>query len=239
MLRTNLATRPFYNERTVVAAIGLVAFLTAALAAFNVAQILSLTSRNSEFVSRAEAAEAKAADLHEQARKTQQALNREDVDAVQAAAREANELIDRRAFSWTMLFNQFEETLPADVRIVAVAPQIDRDGRMLVAVTVIARQDEDLDSFIDRLKSTGAFSASIVRQDETLDDGTTRAVLQGYYAPVLPPAQAASSPPASDSSRAGGNQSPVNATAGNASPTRPSRGSGTPREVPKTDRGVQ
>jgi hypothetical protein len=215
MLRTNLSTRPFYNERAVLAGIGLLAFLTTALAAFNAAQILSLTSRNGELVARAEADEAKAAELREQARKTQQALDREEVDAVQAAAREANQLIDRRAFSWTTLFNQFEDTLPADVRILAVAPQLDRDGRMLVSVTVIARRDEDLDTFIDRLKGTGAFSAFIARQDETLDDGTTRAVLQGYYSPVIEPAQAAASPPASDSNRAA-----VNATPGNATPAR-------------------
>ena len=45
-------------------------------------------------------------------------------------------IIEQRAFSWTDLFNRFEETLPADVRIVAVQPQIDKDERMLVAVTV-------------------------------------------------------------------------------------------------------
>ena len=239
MLRTNLSTRPFYNERAVLGAIGVVAFLTAALAAFNAAQIFSLTSRNSEFVSRAEASEAKAAELHDQARQTQQALNKDEVSAVQAAAREANELIDRRAFSWTMLFNQFEDTLPSDVRILAVAPQIDRDGRMLVSVTVIARGDDDLDTFIDRLKGTGAFSQFIARQDETLEDGSTRAVLQGYYSPAAPPpAKAGSSPPASDPSGTAGNQSPANATPENATPTRPSS-SRTPRDVPKAGRGQQ
>jgi hypothetical protein len=219
MLRTDLSTRPFYNERAVLAGIGVLAFLTAALAAFNIAQILSLTSRNSEFVQRAEASEAKAAEYRDQARKTEQALDREDLAAVQAASREANQLIDRRAFSWTLLFNQFEETLPPDVRILAVTPQVDRDGRMLVAVTVIARRDEDLDAFIDRLRSTGAFSKTIARQDETLEDGTTRAVLQGYYSAVVPPAKAAASPPASDSNRVD--------TPGNTSP------GATPREGPR------
>jgi hypothetical protein len=213
MLRTNLSTRPFYNERVVVAGIALVAFLTMALTAFNAAQILSLTSRNSELVARAEAAETKASDLRDQARKTQQALNRAEVDAVQAAAREANQLIDRRAFSWTTLFNQFEDTLPADVRILSVAPQQDRDGRMLVAIATIARRDEDLDTFIDRLQDTGAFFGVISRQDETLEDGSTRAILQGYYN-----AQAAMSAPASDSNRTGANATPANGTPGNASP---------------------
>lgn len=220
MLRTNLSTRPFYNERAVRAGIAVAALLTSALTVFNVAEILSLRGRNAELVARAEAAETKAAELRTQARGVEQALNRAEVDAVQAAAREANQLIDRRAFSWTTLFNQFEETLPPDVRIVAVAPQVDRDGRMLVAVTAIARRVEDLDNFIDRLENTGAFSGVISRQDETLDDGTFRAVLQGYYSPVARPPTAVSSPPASDSDEAAvrlgsggaGNQSPRNAT---------------------------
>lgn len=215
MLRTNLSTRPFYNERAVRAGIAVAALLTAALMAFNGAAVLSLTSGNAELVGRAEAAEAKAVELRTQARAVQQSLNRAEVDAVQTAAREANLLIDRRAFSWTTLFNQFEETLPADVRILAVAPQVDRDGRMLVVVTVIARRIEDLDNFIDQLHDTGAFSGVIARQDETLEDGTFRAVLQGYYSPAARPRPASSSPPASDTGEAleqGGNRSSANQT---------------------------
>jgi hypothetical protein len=215
MLRTNLSTRPFYNERAVRAGIAVAALLTAALMAFNGAAIFSLTSGNAELVGRAEAAEAKAAELRNQARAVQQSLNRAEVDAVQTAAREANLLIDRRAFSWTTLFNQFEETLPADVRILAVAPQVDRDGRMLVVVTVIARRIEDLDNFIDRLHDTGAFSGVIARQDETLEDGTFRALLQGYYSPSGRPRPASSSSPESDTGEAvgqAGNRSPAHQT---------------------------
>lgn len=212
MLRTNLSTKPFYNERAVLIGIGVAALVTAVLTAFNAFAILSLNDRNSEMVARAEASEAKATALRNLARVSQQALNRTEVDAVQAAAREANLLIDRRAFSWTDLFNRFEETLPADVRIVAVAPQIDRYGQMMVAVTTIARRFQDLDNFTDRLKDSGAFSGIISRQDETLDDGTFRAVLQGYYNPVRGPQAAVSPPRASDSNGAAGNRSPENAT---------------------------
>ncbi len=221
MLRTNLSTRPFYNERAVRAVIGVLVLLTAALTAFNAAELLTLNSRNSEFVGRAEASEAKAAELREQARQTQQSLNRAEVEAVQAAAREANMLIERRAFSWTDLFNRFEETLPPDVRIVAVTPQMDNHGRMLVAVTIISRKAGDFETFIDRLQATGAFAAVLERQGETLEDGTLRSVLQGYYTQSRHPEAAVSSPPASDSSTAPGNQSP-----GKATPPAPSTGEG-------------
>jgi hypothetical protein len=204
MLRTNLASRPFYNERAIRISLGMVVVLVAAFTAFNAAQIVSLNSRNSELVSRAESAEARATDLRNQARATRQTLDKEEVGAVQAASREANLLIERRAFSWTDLFNRFEETLPADVRIAAVQPQLDENGRMLVAVTVMYRSIEDLTTFADRLEETGTFRDVLSRQSEALDDGTQRAVIQGYYDPQQ--ARPAGVPPATSDSDGAGNR---------------------------------
>ena len=91
---------------------------------------------------------------------------------MQAAAHEANQLIDRRAFSWTDLFNQFEaDAAPR-------SPHRGGDtagrsqGRMMVAVTVVSRRVEDLDEFIDALEKTGAFQEVLSRQEEAQEDGT-------------------------------------------------------------------
>lgn len=212
MLRLNLSTRPFYNERLVKVTIAVIVLLTAALTMFNVAQILSLTGRNRELTAQAAASEAKANELRAQAQQVRQAMNRAEVSEVQAEAREANILIDRRVFSWTDLFNRFEETLPAEARILAVSPQVDTQGRMLVAMTVVARRPEDRDLFVDRLEETGAFSKVMARNDEVLEDGTMRSILQGYYMQTPRPPAAVSSPPASESHEASSNASPANAT---------------------------
>ena len=183
MLRTNLATRPFYNERAVRLALAAGVLAVAGLTAFNAAQLLTLSQRNSDLVARVSAAEARSRSLREQASALRKTVDQGDIAAVQAAAREANLLIERRAFSWTDLFNRFEETLPADVRIVAVQPQIDEQGRMLVAVTVVSKRVEDLDTFIENLERTQAFRGVLSRQDVSDDDGSLRSVLQGYYGP--------------------------------------------------------
>jgi hypothetical protein len=186
----NLSTRPFYNERLVRVVLGLVSLLVLGLTAFNVIQVMRLTSRDSEVRSQADAAEADAARLRSEARVIRQTINREQLAAVQAAAREANQLIDRRAFSWTDLFNRFEATLPGDVRIASVTPQLDQQGRLMVAVTVISRRVEELDGFIEALEKTGAFQEVLSRQEEAQEDGTLRSVIQGYYRPATaPPAQ--------------------------------------------------
>ena len=227
MLRTNLSTRPFYNERVVRVAIGVAVLLTAALTAFNAAEILSLNQRSRALAEEAEVAEGKARDLRAQALVIRQSLNKQQLEAVQEAAREANVLIDRRAFSWTDLFNRFEETLPADIRIVAVAPQVDNAGRTLVAVTVISKEP-DIEPFFERLEATGAFSDMIGRNSTPEEDGTTRTVAQGYYN-ALGFKPAVTTAPTSDSNEVGGNATPGNATprtapVGNTSPRAPGPG---------------
>jgi hypothetical protein len=195
MLRTNLSTRPFYNERLVRVVLGVITLVALGLTGYNVVRIVALQSQGADARGQAEAATREADRLRAEAQRIRQTINREQLEAVQTAAREANQLIDRRAFSWTELFNRFENTLPADVRIAAVTPQIDATGRMLVAVSVVSRRVEDLDEFIDALEKTGAFSGVLSRQEEAQEDGTLRSIIQGYYrATAAAPAQAADAP---------------------------------------------
>jgi hypothetical protein len=192
MLRTNLSTRPFYNDRAVRAALGLFALVALGLTAFNAIQVLQLSSRNRDLREQAATEESQSRDLRRRERAVQQALDRAQLDVVQAASREANLLIDRRAFSWTDLFNRFEQTLPPDVRISAVTPQVDPDGRLVVAIVVVSRRIEDLNQFADALENTGAFKGALSRTDEPEEDGTIRSVLQAYYEPTAVPASPSS-----------------------------------------------
>ena len=65
---------------------------------------------------------------------------------------------------------------------------------VMVALTVISRRIEDLDTFIERLEATGTFRGVLSRSDETLEDGTIESNLQGYYRHAANPAPAASEP---------------------------------------------
>jgi hypothetical protein len=80
------------------------------------------------------------------------------VDFAAADARQANDLIDRRTFSWTDLFNRFEMTLPDEVRIASVRPRVDPDVGIVLAINVMARNVDDVGEFIANLEATGAFT---------------------------------------------------------------------------------
>jgi hypothetical protein len=198
MLRTNLSTRPFYNTRLVRIGLVLVGVVAGGLTVFNSAELWRLQRTNRELSQTVTQNESEAENLRQKARTIQQAIDRTRLAQVTVAAKEANELIDRRAFSWTELLNQFQATLPPSVRISSVQPQLDNEGRMLVAITVQSRQQEDLDSFIEALEKSGVFRDVLSRSDFSGPDSSLTSVLQAYYnvSPAVPPPPAAIPPPA-------------------------------------------
>jgi len=196
MLRTNLSTRPFYNERLVRLAIALLAALVIVFTVFDAGRVIVLSSTNSDAAHRIDAAGRGAEELRADAARVRAQIDRRELQAVASAAREANLLIDRRTFSWTELFNRFEATLPADVRITAVHPHVERDGTMSLSISVVARKAEDLDRFIENLEGTGAFRNVLSRQEATKEDGTLESVLDGQYAPAAVTPAASGTPEA-------------------------------------------
>ena len=182
MVQTNLSTRPFYNERPVHLTLGIVALLVLGLTVFNVTQAVRLSSRNTELTERAERVEAVVADVTGQTLAIQRNINGTELDAVAAAAREANALIDRRIFSWTEFFNRIESTLPPDVMMTSVRPEIGEE-EIAVSMGVLGRRVEDIEAFMGRLEATGAFAELLARQEEATAEGMYRAALRGRYLP--------------------------------------------------------
>jgi hypothetical protein len=180
MLRTNLSTRPFYNERAVHVGLLVAALLVVALTAFNITRILALSSQSTELAAQVAREHEEADRLTQQAADIRRTINREELALVAEAAGEANALIDQRTFSWTAFFNEIETTLPPDVMLTSVRPTV-RDGFTRVAMAVLARRAEDLDEFIEKMEANGAFEDLLsVRQDKT-ESGLYRATIEGIY----------------------------------------------------------
>jgi hypothetical protein len=183
MLRANFSTRPFYNERVVNLLLLVAAILVLGLTVFNVSRIVSLSNQNTELLARAGEAELRARQLRSAAQQVRRTLDVKQIQTVSASAREANTIIDRRLFSWTELFNHFETTLPAEVRIAAFRPKVDESGAVVLAVTVVGRRVEDVDRFMGALEATHAFTGVLSREERTTESGELLAVLDVRYVP--------------------------------------------------------
>src|SRR5439155_5150440 len=112
VIRTNLSTKPFYNQRSVQTLFIVVAVLVVAATSFNVSRVVGYSRSDTRLATQASRDEARAADLRRQAARLRASVDPNQVDFASADARQANDLIDRRTFSWTELFNQFQTTLP-------------------------------------------------------------------------------------------------------------------------------
>jgi hypothetical protein len=182
VLRTNLSTRPFYNERVVHLLAALAGVIVFTITLFNVIKVVELSRRNTELATRSGRDRTEADRLTREATQIRRGIDPKELSVVAAAAREANTLIDQRTFSWTAFFNHLETTLPPDVMLVSVRPAVDTSATR-VSMTVLGRTAEDIDEFIEKLEATGAFEHILARQSDRTDDGLNRAVLDAEYTP--------------------------------------------------------
>jgi hypothetical protein len=181
MLRTNLSTRPFYNIRAVQAALGALAAFVILFTMFNVISLLQLAASQRSLGARAVQAQNDATKLRGNAAQVRAQVDAKELEVVSAAAREAKSIIEMRAFSWTELLAQFEKTLPENVRITAVQPRLERDGRFIIGMRVEARQIGDLEKFLDELEMTGSFHNVLTTDEQATDDGLLEALIEGSY----------------------------------------------------------
>lgn len=183
MLRTNLSTRPFYNERITYLLLGLAGILVLAFTVFNIVELRSLTVRHRQLLGRVVDEERRAATLRADAERARASVDRAQLETVAEAAREANGLIDQRTFSWTELLNRLEATLPPDVRIQSIRPSVDRDGVLTVALLALAHRVEDVEQFVEQMEKTGTFHHLISRSETTNAQGLLEVALEGQYLP--------------------------------------------------------
>ena len=183
MIRTNLATRPFYNERVASLWLAVLAVAVVLASTVNLWNVRRASGNNTELATRAAQDEARAAELRRSAAALRASVDSRQIEAVSVDARLANDLIDRRTFSWTALFNQFESTLPDEVRITAVRPAIGRDRRIVLTVTVVARSVNDIDQFMERLDALRIVKDLRSTSEHMNDDDQIESVLEMIYAP--------------------------------------------------------
>ena len=181
MLRTNLSTRPFYNMRAVQVTLGAFGVLVLAMTLFNAFELIRQGTRQRSLGAREVEAQAEAARLRNDAARIRSQINPKELEMVAASAREANGIIDLRAFSWTQLLAQFETTLPEGVRITAIQPRVDKDGRVIIGIGVQARRGADLEMFLDALEMTGSFHDVLTTEEQTNREGLIDAIVDGVY----------------------------------------------------------
>ena len=183
MLRGNLSSRPFYNERLASLTLALIAAVALALTAFNGYTLYHLSAQRSALKGEIATDAASAAEVNRAAAALQRNVDRQTLVRLADSTQEANSLIDSRTFSWTEFFGYIEKTMPMDLRLIAVAPRIEK-GEIRVTMSIVAKRSDEIETFVDALQRTGAFYDVYPKVTERNDeDGSLRSDVISFYLP--------------------------------------------------------
>jgi len=180
MLRMNLATRPFYNERLVHVVLAALALLACGVLVTGGLRVRGLMNERASLTAAAAREEERALEISANTIQLQRDATGGELEVLAAATVEANRLIDQRTFSWTEFLNLIEATLPPDVMLTSLRPNVDTEG-FGVLIGIVVRSVEAIDQFVEGLEATGAFEDVLSREEEIADDGSYRAVLFARY----------------------------------------------------------
>jgi Tfp pilus assembly protein PilN len=186
MLKGNLSSRPFYNEGLVNILLLAGLIVGIGLAIFNVTTILRINADRSTRTAVQRSAETETAQLQQSTQREKNSVDRNALAVLGFETYEANSLIDQRLFSWTVFFGLVEKALPLDVRLVAVAPKVEK-GEFRISMIVNAKKRDDIAAFLDALQNTGSFYDMNAEGQQQNDAGTYDATLSGGY--QAPPVQ--------------------------------------------------
>lgn len=180
MLKINLATRPFYNERVVH--VVLILLGTGALVLMGLAgrTVLELSKVHTEITRAAEASEALVETVSQETLSLNENVSDEELEVLRRSAAEANRLIDQRVFSWTELFNLIERTLPNRVMLTGLRPS-GNASRISLVIGVVGERVADIEEFIEQLEASGSVENVLARQEQRTEDGMYSAQLTGEF----------------------------------------------------------
>lgn len=86
-----------------------------------------------------------------------QVLNLPENKSVTDQSRFVNQLIYRKAFSWTRVFMQLEEIMPPGLHVISLAPQLGADSQLELKITVGGSSRERAIELVRRLEQSPSF----------------------------------------------------------------------------------
>ena len=87
---------------------------------------------------------------------------------------------------YEFFYEPLDTTLPDDARITSVRPVVDRDHKITLHLSIVAKSVNDVDQFMTRLDETGAFKNLYSTEERPNDDGQIESILEMVYVPEAP-----------------------------------------------------
>jgi type IV pilus assembly protein PilN len=185
----NLASRPYEDARQFWTrwgtALGVLGLLTLVLL------VLDITGFVASHHDRVVMAQTHAliADRDRTRAEADRVLNLVENRTTRDQSRYLNELIERKAFSWTRVLENLEKVMPPRVHLVSISPQLDENNELALKMTVAGDSRERAVELERRMEESRRFVQTAITAERHVDSqtGDTEQIeMAAIYVPELP-----------------------------------------------------
>jgi hypothetical protein len=185
-LDINLATHPYEDAREFWTrwglAVGILAVLTLALLALAVEGWMK-AGRDRQDIARVEA---QIAERDKERSEDQAVLNQSANRNTRDQSQFLNGLIQRKAFSWTRVFEDLELVMPSNLHVVSLRPELNEQNQMELEVRVIGDRNAAVE-LVHRMEGSRHFQgAQLMQEAQSAESGSgVVALVDATYVPDI------------------------------------------------------
>ena len=183
----NLATQPLENNRRFVVGSGVLGGAALIVLVFLAGHVFNVWRANTALRKEIGGYEDRIEKLQRQRQDLSLFFQNPQTREATERAAFLNSLIEQRSFPWTKIFMDLEHTLPTGVRVISIAPRMEK-GKVQLKLVVGALTDEGILKFLKALEASKMFSDVQPKQgSHPTQGGTTDRVmleLEVWYATI-------------------------------------------------------
>jgi hypothetical protein len=171
-LEINLASQPYEDARQFWmrwgTAVGVIGLLTLLLLTLDVTGwVNARRDRKAIAEKRALIAERNQIRIH-----AEEFLNRPENRTTRDESQFLNQLIERKAFSWTRVLESLEKVMPPRLHLVSISPQLDEDNQLALKMTVAGDSRDRAIELAKRMEDSRRFAQTLILHESQIQSPT-------------------------------------------------------------------
>lgn len=169
----NLATHPYEDSKRFygqwIPLLALLTVLAVGLSWFAYSQYAEYRRQNRELGE----LQARIAELEKVKAEASEVLARPDNSGTRDQAAYINDLIRKKAFSWTQVMADLEKIMPAQVQVASIRPALTPEGALEFTLTVNTRKRDNAIELVRRMEGSPRFAFADLRTEHAQTDDKT------------------------------------------------------------------
>lgn len=183
IIRSNLASVPIKNYSLFLLGCVLLGIAVVAFTAWNLVSLSGSYSKTSELNNTIANQQIRLREMESKANEVQTKIGNIKTPEFVSETEFMNNAIKRRTFSWTALFDHFEEVLPPTVKMISVFPSVTEDD-IAINLEMAGQSLTDMLELVRLLERDPAFANVVLKGESTGNDQQINFSVSLTYIPL-------------------------------------------------------